>query len=145
MDRCAESDTTEATQQQQQHALITTLLIFFGVLYQKNTKIPNYVVHLKLILCINYISKNQKVERRVSDQHHACVLSHSVMSNSLRSHGLQPAKLPCLWDFPGKNTGAVCHSLLKGSSQPRDQPASPALAGEFFTTEPPGKPSGQHI
>ena len=44
------------------YALITTLLIFFGVLYQKNTKIPNHVVHLKLILCINCISKSQKVE-----------------------------------------------------------------------------------
>ena len=28
---------------------------------------------------------------------------------------------PRLWDFPGKNTGAVCHSLLKGSPQPREQ------------------------
>ena len=28
----------------------------------------------------------------------------------------------------------------KGSSQPRDQTASPTLAGRFFTTEPPGKP-----
>ena len=28
----------------------------------------------------------------------------------------------------------------RGSSQPRGQTMSPALAGRFFTTEPPGKP-----
>ena len=27
------------------------------------------------------------------------------MSNSLRPHGLQPTKLLCPWDFPGKSTG----------------------------------------
>ena len=38
--------------------------------------------------------------------------SHSVMSDSLRPHGLQPARLLCPWDFPGKNTGVGCHFLL---------------------------------
>ena len=42
------------------------------------------------------------------------VLSHSVVSNSLRPHGLQPARLLCPWDFPGKNIGAGCHFLLQG-------------------------------
>ena len=36
------------------------------------------------------------------------------MSDSLWPHGLQPARLLCLWDFPGKNTGAGCHFLLQG-------------------------------
>ena len=36
------------------------------------------------------------------------------MSNSLRPHGLQPARLLCLWNPPGKNTGVGCHSLLQG-------------------------------
>ena len=40
--------------------------------------------------------------------------SHSVMSNSLQPYGLQPARLFCLWDFPGKNTGVGCHFLLQG-------------------------------
>ena len=34
----------------------------------------------------------------------------------------------------------VAISFPKGSSWPRDQTASPILAGGFFTTEPPGKP-----
>ena len=47
---------------------------------------------------------------------HAC----SAMSNSLRPHGLQPARLLCPWNFPGKHTGVGCHSYHRGSSQPRD-------------------------
>ena len=41
-----------------------------------------------------------------------CV-SHLVVSNSLRLHGLSPARL-LSWDSPGKNTGVGCHSLLQG-------------------------------
>ena len=32
----------------------------------------------------------------------------------LQSHGLQPTRLLCPWDFPGKNTGGGCHALLQG-------------------------------
>ena len=35
--------------------------------------------------------------------------SGSVVSDSLRPHGLQPTKLLCPWDFPGKTTGVGCH------------------------------------
>ena len=38
--------------------------------------------------------------------------SRSVMSNSSRSHGLQPTRLLHPWDFPGKRTGVGCHCLL---------------------------------
>ena len=31
----------------------------------------------------------------------------SVVSDSLRSHGLQPARLLCPWSFPGNNTIVV--------------------------------------
>ena len=33
------------------------------------------------------------------------------MFDSLQPHGLQPARLLCLWDFPGKNTVVGCHAL----------------------------------
>ena len=42
--------------------------------------------------------------------------SHSVLSDSLRSHGLQPTRLLRPWDFPGKSTGVGCHCLLWYSS-----------------------------
>jgi len=62
----------------------------------------------------------------------------SVLSRlTLWPHGLYPAKLLCLWNFPGKNTGAVCHFLLQGifpapGIAPRSA-ASLELVGRFFT------------
>ena len=41
-------------------------------------------------------------------------VSHSVRSNSLWPHGLQPTRLLCPWHFPVKNTGVGSHSLLQG-------------------------------
>ena len=38
--------------------------------------------------------------------------SPSVMSNSSRPQGLQPTRLLCPWDFPGKSPGVGCHCLL---------------------------------
>ena len=39
--------------------------------------------------------------------------SRSVVSDSSRPHGLQPTRLLCPWDFPGKSTGVGCHCLLQ--------------------------------
>ena len=50
------------------------------------------------------------------------------------------AGLLCPWDSPGRNTGVGCHLLLQGTFLTQEDPESPALAGRFFTTEPPGKP-----
>ena len=36
------------------------------------------------------------------------------MSEFLQLHGLQPARLLCSWDSPGKNTRVGCHVLLQG-------------------------------
>ena len=36
----------------------------------------------------------------------------SVLSDSVRPHGLQPTRLLRPWDFPGKSTGVGCHCLL---------------------------------
>ena len=41
-------------------------------------------------------------------------VSHSVLSDSLLPQGLQPTRLLCPWDSPGKNTGVGRHSLLQG-------------------------------
>ena len=65
--------------------------------------------------------------------------------------------LSCVWFFydpvdcslPGSSVHGilqtwilewVCHACSRGSSWPRDQPTSPALAGRYFTPEPSGKP-----
>ena len=41
-------------------------------------------------------------------------VSRSVMFDSLQPHGLQPTRILCPWDFPGKDTGVGCHFLLHG-------------------------------
>ena len=43
---------------------------------------------------------------------HTCLVA-SVMSESLRRYGLQPARLLCPWDSSDKNTGVDCHALLQ--------------------------------
>ena len=75
---------------------------------------------------------------------HCCCLVTQSCPTLWGPHRLSPARLFCLWNFPGKNTGVDCHFLLQGSFLTRIEPVSPALAGGFFTTEPPGKPS-EHI
>ena len=43
----------------------------------------------------------------------ACIVSRSVVSNSLRPRRRQPTRLLCPWDSAGKNTGGGCHLLLQ--------------------------------
>ena len=64
-----------------------------------------------------------------------------MVSDSLQTYGLQPARLLCPWDSPGKNTGVDWSGLprppLGDLPDPGIEPASlmsPALAGGFFTS-----------
>ena len=40
-------------------------------------------------------------------------ISCSVMPYSLQPHRLQPIRLLCPWDSPGKDVGVICHFLLQ--------------------------------
>ena len=69
--------------------------------------------------------------------------SRSVVSDSSRPHRLQPTRLLCPWDFPGKSTGVGCHCLLRlgwvaipffrASSQPSNWTWVSCITGRFFT------------
>ena len=61
-----------------------------------------------------------------------------ALFDSLQSRVLCPARLLCLWDYPSKNPGVDCLFLLQRISTGIELAA--AMAGRFFTTEPPGKP-----
>ena len=50
------------------------------------------------------------VEAKVKSEN----VSRSVVSDSLRPYGLQPARLLCPWDSPDKNTRVDCCALLQG-------------------------------
>ena len=61
----------------------------------------------------------------------------SVVSDSFQPHGLQPARLLCPWDSPGKKTGESPPPPPGDLPDPGIEPTSPvssALAGGFFTT-----------
>ena len=44
---------------------------------------------------------------------HQCMHTCSVLSDSLQPHGLQPKRLLCPWNSPGKNSGVGSHFLLQ--------------------------------
>ena len=69
----------------------------------------------------------------------ACVLSCSVVSDSLRPHGLG-LQAPLSMGFPRQEYWSGLPFPPPGVlPDPKIKPASPARAGGFFTTEPPGR------
>ena len=68
---------------------------------------------LVYLLCV-HLSIHPSMCLSLHPSLHVCRLRHSVVSNSLLPHGLQPARLLCLRDSAGKNTGVGCHTLLQG-------------------------------
>ena len=66
------------------------------------------------------------------------VQSHFSHARLFVTPWLQPTRLLCPWDSPGKNSGVGCHALLQGifSTQGSNPHVllSPPLAGWFFTT-----------
>ena len=70
-------------------------------------------------------------------------LSYSVVADSLQPHGLQPTRLLSPCDFPGKDTGVVCHFLLQGVFLTQGIKLwSPALQADSLQIEQPGKLRG---
>ena len=73
------------------------------------------------------------------------VCARSVVSDSLRPRGLQPASLFCPWGYPHKNTGVGCHFLLQGIFP--TQRLNPCLLSLLhlqtgsLPLAPPGKPN----
>ena len=59
------------------------------------------------------VRKQVQQERRVLVTQTAGDRAEKEMSY-IQPHGLQPSRLPCPWDPPGKNTGVGSHSLLQG-------------------------------
>ena len=68
------------------------------------------------------------------------VLSCSVMSNSLRPHGLGPTKLLCPWGFSRQQYWSGLPCPLPGDLPSSGiEPRSPALQADSLPSEPPGK------
>ena len=74
------------------------------------------------------------------------VLSSSVMSDSLQSHGLEAARLLCSWGFSRQEdwSGLPCPSP-GDLPNPGIEPRSCALHADSLTSEPPGKPMNTRV
>ena len=72
---------------------------------------------------------------------HARTFSRSVVSDSLQSHGTQPARLLCPWGFSRQEHWSGLPCPPPGDlPNPGIKPRSPALQVDSLPTEPPGKP-----
>ena len=67
----------------------------------------------------------------------------SVVSSSLQPYKLQPARLLCPWDSPGKSTGVGCHSLLQRILHTQGWNLGFLHCSHSLPSEPPEKPGGE--
>ena len=71
---------------------------------------------------------------------HKLMPSHFSQVQSCVTHGLQPTRLLCQWDFPGKNAGVGSLFLTQRElPDPGIQPGSSALHVDSLPAELPGK------
>ena len=84
------------------------------------------------VICYSSLEKNNTLA--------LLFFSRSVVSDC-HPHELQPARLFCLWDSPGKNTGVACHFPTQGIF-PTQESNICLLHWQVSSllTEPPGKP-----
>ena len=96
------------------HSSVNGHLCCFLVLAIEKSPAVNTGVHMSFWTKVfsRYMPRNGIAELYGSGSS----VSHSVVSNFLRPHGLQPARLLCPWDSPGKITGVGSHFLLQGIS-----------------------------
>ena len=82
------------------------------------------------------------IENSVLLQPVRVVLSCFVMSDSLRPHGLKPARTLCLWAFSRQEYWSGLPCPPPGDlPNPGIEPRAPALQADSFSpSEPPGKP-----
>ena len=114
--------------------------VILGILVNPSEPVSSSVVLRNELTNVKFLSQylshhKHSLEMCLHDQ--SCPTVCSPMDCSLLGS-------PVYEVFPARIQEWIAISSSRRSSQPRDQtqyPAAPALAGRFFTTEPPGKPS----
>ena len=77
---------------------------------------------------------------------YCAVLSHSVVSNSLRPHGLEPARLLCPWGFSRQEYWSGLPCPPPGDfPDPGIEPRSCELHADFLLSELPEKPKSTGV
>ena len=93
------------------------------------------------IMDFEYAKITEKQSANISKKHsypsnwreYMCLVSCSVISESLQLHGLQPARLLCPWGFSKQEYWSGLPWGYRGSSPPRDRTQVSHIAGRFFT------------
>ena len=83
----------------------------------------------------------QSCEIRCCLYYCCCCLTARSCLTLLQPHRLQPARLLCPQESPGKNIDVGCHSFSRGSSRLRDWTSVSYIADGVFATKPLGKPT----
>ena len=94
--------------------IIAIIIGFLGKFTALVSTIPAAVLGGVSLLLYGFIAVNGL---KVLDTHVECSVAQSCPT--LRPQGLQPARLLCPWDSPGKSTGVGHHFLLQGIFQTR--------------------------
>ena len=101
---------------------------------------PIFLLNTLSSLCLYLILRHFILPQSFSARVFFCCCLIFKSCPTLRPHGLQTARLLCPCDFPGKNIwSGLPFPSPEDLSNPGIEPASPALAGRFFTSKPPGK------
>ena len=118
-----------------QSSILNCLYFCLVSILDLTTLLPYFV---KTLVCMNTTIHIFEKKNCVCVCVYVCMCS--VVSDSLGSHGLQPAMLLCPWDFPSKKYNVVGFLLFPTPWNLPDpgiepkSPMSPALAGIVFTT-----------
>ena len=109
-----------------------------GILDQDHTMYNNSVPGGKQsLVCYGFLVGSGKCQSDCQESRESiccCCLVTKLCPNLLHIHGLQPTRLVCPTDFPGKNTGVGGHFLhqLLFLNPGRDRTYVSCTAGDFF-------------
>ena len=110
------------------------IAISLRMLILKNMANRNIFISARIFQAVLYKSFKIKFVCVPSHFSHVMTLCDPMDCQAL----LQPARLYCAWDSPGKNTRVGGCAFLQGNFPPQGSNSHllslPALAGEFFTT-----------
>ena len=74
-------------------------------------------IEYTLLLPLSHSSKKKKKMLMIQGVYLECMHAKSLQScPTLQPHGLEPARLLCLWDFPARTQEWVAMPSSKGSS-----------------------------
>ena len=105
------------------HLSITFIYILYKIYLKHNIQIYKFVYKYICIYKIHKYILYINIQKYM-----CCVLSCSIMSDSLQTHGLQPARFLCPWGFSWQEYWSQLACPPPGDlSNPEIKPGSPAL------------------